>query len=915
MEEDEAPLLPPRSPGVLSKEGSPARRPLSPVTNTVGSPVRSAESSPTRGGSPCARDRVNESRPAGVSSRGSADVQPCNASSSVSERKDTSEVPVTTKSSASKRKMAKPRKKRLFNNTIQLQESLLEPVTTTGSTTTVNDSVLGVAGVRVRKRPSRFNVSLVSGFTVEMPKQGVATPKRKRSNTAESDTDRATKRVKLDNSKETKRKTTSKEMNSKEKASKPNEITGKKSNKVKPKSSEAQAASVLEQKEEPGIFDKVTSSAKESERKVKPNHQQGVSVDILGVDVDSSFDNTEYLTSQSHLSKIWAKSNPTTQPSQIGCRKSKRLSALPVSVDASEVLPSWKVTSDPPRKQGDAVAPKGANVKPDGGEVLKTEKKVGIVKPSTRRSSMVPTASLTNGGASEEISEATAGESSKTTEMVKGRTERSAKLPRRKSVGVFPLSAKSEGESVSEETTVTKRDDSWEMPDRGKKARPVRRKSVAISSQLVSVEAQGVQSNTRSRRRSAFAFSPATFDSSVCERDESDSKVGTGNQNNSDDSVSATTNGEAAPMEKAVPEMSEKNRRSIGGSAQTVEKGPVKTTKSEAISKKCGVITETPDDKEDPKEGTHVQVEPFDNQPPDTRKKSFTTPKGPGALNTPSNRRRSMRIVAIANSVQKAGTPLSCVPSFNLTASTIEQAREKDTFTVNEISVAPVSNKCPADFDSTGDESFLSVTRKKKKRFPAGNRAPIADSSELNSSPGVSKNKASDLKETQTSKIQSGENFTKSNRSDHNVSRALSAASVRTNPSKSRRSVDEFVPSSASASARWKPKSPVNEQKQRLSTSDSGERKAVIPKRKTKAKPEKRVKPKKNQSDAVGERSSSGTEKKKDINSNILSNKPRSSSSSSTGLSSSTSEGGTRRKQASSSKFPNSIVLTSLHSE
>ncbi len=276
---------------------------------------------------------------------------------------------------------------------------------------------------------------------------------------------------------------------------------------------------------------------------------------------------------------------------------------------------------------------------------------------------------------------------------------------------------------------------------------------------------------------------------------------------------------------------------------------------------------------------------------------SFATPITASNVHTPSSRRRSMRIIAITNSMQKSGTPsgLRKVPENDLSQSAVEVAREKDMTIQNEISVAPPPNKCPADFDSTAEESLLAVAKRKKKKGTTGSQSSVSGRNQV----------VADSMMT----------------SDSGVSSTASSSTVLSNLMKSRRSIDEFKPNVSTFSTQRKKKLKVK--KSKLSDINSSEEEnehqsssKPIPK---KVKCEKKAAPTK--SDEINEISLSRAAN--DVSSASVSktiktegkplklrrNSSKSGKDSSTCSSASDTSGPSRRK------YKHSIVLTSLHSE
>lgn len=276
--------------------------------------------------------------------------------------------------------------------------------------------------------------------------------------------------------------------------------------------------------------------------------------------------------------------------------------------------------------------------------------------------------------------------------------------------------------------------------------------------------------------------------------------------------------------------------------------------------------------------------------------RSPSHPGTPSTTHTPINRRRSMRVLAISNSMQKAGTPREYgLQHVHPEDDTVEIAREKDATIANEVSIDVASNKCPADFDSTGDESLLQLAKRKRKK--------ASNTTQLSQICGIQRPRA----ESTVSSDSSMSHIDGVNN--------LSSASV-FSPINSRKSIDEFRPNVFNISTKKK----ISKVKPSMSDIESSEEEAKL-------ENSRGVKTKKC-------KSKSADLKKMEVTSgNILSdyryskpktksivkkNSSKSSADSTCSSTSDTTDAGTKRRRkrssgSKSSKYTNSVVMTSLH--
>ena len=275
------------------------------------------------------------------------------------------------------------------------------------------------------------------------------------------------------------------------------------------------------------------------------------------------------------------------------------------------------------------------------------------------------------------------------------------------------------------------------------------------------------------------------------------------------------------------------------------------------------------------------------------------SPSHPGTLSTthtPINRRRSMRVLAISNSMQKAGTPREYGPQHVHTEDdTVEIAREKDATIANEVSIDVDSNKCPADFDSTGDESLLKLVKRKRKK--ASNTTQLSQISDAQR-PRADSTASSD---SSMSHIDGVNN--------------LSSASV-FSPINSRKSMDEFRPNVFNISTKKK----ISKAKPSMSDIESSEEEAKLENsRGVKTKKCKSKSADLNKREVTsGNILSDDRYSKSKTKSVVKKNSSKSSADSTCSSTSDTTDAGTKRQRkrssgSKSSKYTNSVVMTSLH--
>ena len=231
-----------------------------------------------------------------------------------------------------------------------------------------------------------------------------------------------------------------------------------------------------------------------------------------------------------------------------------------------------------------------------------------------------------------------------------------------------------------------------------------RRKSVASSSPRTGKEVDFDQKSRESRMKNAVNTENSLADNNVIERRKTRRSVSVLNTVSEKDNETDICSGSKV-KNKSVTCSESKNADEplqIDANILTAEETP-----------------EAPKSKSRRRSSMKVPVPEIQSE--ESNLKGRSSPSTVSATNTPVNRRRSMRVLAISNSMQKAGTPLGLhkVQSVSMaTENTVEIAREKDVTIANEISVDTGSSKCPADFDSTGDDSLLQLnTRRKKENY------------------------------------------------------------------------------------------------------------------------------------------------------------------------------------------------------
>ncbi len=292
-----------------------------------------------------------------------------------------------------------------------------------------------------------------------------------------------------------------------------------------------------------------------------------------------------------------------------------------------------------------------------------------------------------------------------------------------------------------------------------------------------------------------------------------------------------------------------------------------------------------------------------ESQPVDVSGKDIGTPV---ILSTPLNRRKSMRVMAITNSMQRSGTPLRFRPDDLPGPSTISASNEEDVQSPNE-----PQNKCPADFDSSVEGSALDLAKRKKKKVLTSNSQGSQNS-----------------KKTAPSKQQQKQSVTSDSGLSEIDTTAMSSTSLLSSATKSRKSIDEFRKETYNISTQKK----KARFKAKLSDIDSSEESSAShgPSTSTGAGSRVRKQLVKKTAPTRG-RQGSVSALASDINTNSgeesggaseRTNKGgrKKSAESTTCSSASESEGGTKRRKRSSGsnrqpRFPHSLVTTSLHSE
>ena len=256
-----------------------------------------------------------------------------------------------------------------------------------------------------------------------------------------------------------------------------------------------------------------------------------------------------------------------------------------------------------------------------------------------------------------------------------------------------------------------------------------------------------------------------------------------------------------------------------------------------------------------------------------------------------------MRVLAISNSMQKAGTPREYGHQrVHTEEDTVEIAREKDSTIANEVSIDVASNKCPADFDSTGDESLLQhAQRKRKKASNTTQRSHVLSITQRLITESTASSDAS------MSHIDGTNN--------------LSSASV-FSPINSRKSIDEFRPEVFNISSKKK----ISRAKPTMSDIESSEEEPKLENsRQIKSKNSKsKVADLNKRKGTSGEILRDGRSLKPKTKPAMKKKSFKSSTESTCSSASDSTDADTkrRRKRSSgsrSSKYPNSVVMTSLH--
>ena len=808
------------------KNFSPTRRPLSPVTNTVNSPIRSIDSPLVQPAASRVMTKVPTSPTASnvpTSPRKSPRLMK-------SQDIDGKKKSLPDNEKKVNRIIAKPRKKKLYSTSGKPEVKLTVPVaTTTISTLVAKNSLLGVSGLTVRKGRTKNN-SIISELA-GLPKT-IKGLKRKRSKTSDSDSDggKAGKKSKTSSSSE--------EDNGSKKAKRRGGVPQGSDDSFSEIEDDIRNPKMLRQRS-PHKLGKFTEIRNKNEGMASK-----VPDDILQQEFESEYEeSTLYLNTQSNRSKVWATTNTNTQPSQlssdkVGRRRSNRVSVVSTNSTATNVaskidyqkIAQTEIKSDVNSKEK---ASKGKSITPVSENKLESER---ISSPSTRTT-------------------------------------------RRRSIAV----------SSPVTTQATVRTAEMKLPPKGKG----RRKSVAVFSPSVAplMESHGVSNGPqtvevrKTRRRSALVSTE------VCQLNNDSGKVIDATVV-SGENVAGRGKSVAIPLTVGEGEtaVKETKRRSITGK-RNIPRSPTVEDKSATN------VEETPElTKSKPRRKSSIHTPILDSQPVDVSDKIIRTPGASPAPNTPLNRRRSMRVMAISNSMQKAGTPLNMYGEGSV--STIELAREKDATIVNEISVASTSNKCPADFDSTAEESLLLLAKRKKKKVVSSSQA------------------------SQKSRTQQRNESTRS--TDSGISHVdLLSASILSSASKSRKSIDEFRPGKFNIStqkkiARTKLATPscsdIESSEEENKPVNSKENKSK------KHKPQSTIgrKAKASVSDIASDATSTdANNNKRTVKSKVRRNSSKSSADSTC---SSTSDGNggkhKRRKRSSGSKspkYPSSLVMTSLH--